>query len=143
MAQPSPCPRSPRASSATWSTSRWERNQTALHSPKHPRRQLTRPGLAFPHPHTHLAFHTSTPPTQVVSNLVPASNYSVLLAVQSAQLLVETVTLISGILTPDTSAPTFVAVGPGGRQQLTAQSYSVTVPIKLDKPSTVTYALYR
>ena len=49
---------------------------------------------------------------QVFSGLAPATNYTVLLSVGSGSILVGTVVVVSGVLTPDTNAPTFEAVGP-------------------------------
>ena len=46
------------------------------------------------------------------SGLAPATNYTVLMSVGSGSILVGTVVVVSGVLTPDTNAPTFQAVGP-------------------------------
>ena len=46
------------------------------------------------------------------SGLAPATNFPVLLSVGSGSILVGTVVVVSGVLTPDTNAPTFAAVGP-------------------------------
>ena len=47
----------------------------------------------------------------VVPGLSPATNYTAFLAVRWQAQLVATVVAITGILTPDTAAPTFSSVG--------------------------------
>jgi hypothetical protein len=84
----------------------------------------------------------------VFSGLKPGTNYTALLAVVSSgggggSLVVDAVAVLSGALTPDTVAPRFVSIGPmQGPSLSSAQSFAATVPLAVDKPSTVSYALY-
>ena len=80
---------------------------------------------------------------QVISGLVPGTNYTALLAIAaSGSQAVDTVVVLSGALTPDTSAPRFLSVGPMQGPSLGAQSFAATVPLTVDKPSTVNYVLF-
>ena len=84
------------------------------------------------------------------SGLKPGTNYTALLAVVSSGgggggglVVVDAVAVLSGALTPDTVAPRFVSIGPmQGPSLSSAQSFAATVPLAVDKPSTVSYALY-
>ena len=84
------------------------------------------------------------------SGLKPGTNYTALLAVVSSGgggggglVAVDAVAVLSGALTPDTVAPRFVSIGPmQGPSLSSAQSFAATVPLAVDKPSTVSYALY-
>lgn len=49
-----------------------------------------------------------------VSGLQPATNYTVFLAVRYQSQLIGTVVAISGVLTPDSTPPTFVTIGQVG-----------------------------
>ena len=79
---------------------------------------------------------------QVISGLVPGTNYTALLAVASGSQSVDTVVVLSGALTPDTNAPRFLSVGPMQGPSLGAQSFAATVPLTVDKASTINYALF-
>ena len=86
----------------------------------------------------------SPPPAQVVSGLKPATNYSVLFAVSSGPLLVQTVTVVSGVLTPDSVSPSFLGVGGIGESlQLGVQAFTLRLPVAVDKPADISYAIYR
>lgn len=73
---------------------------------------------------------------------MPGTNYTALFSVSSGSLVVDTVAVLSGALTPDTNAPTFRAVGPMRGPVLGSQSFTAAVPLTVDKPSTVSYAVY-
>lgn len=73
-------------------------------------------------------------PSQVIQGLKPGTNYTALLAVASQSILVGTVAVVSGILTPDTNAPTFEAVGPMqvgglGRREALKYEWSSTLDL--------------
>ncbi|GAX72759.1 hypothetical protein CEUSTIGMA_g215.t1 [Chlamydomonas eustigma] len=77
-----------------------------------------------------------------VTGLTPATNYSVLLTVRSSDILVSTVIVITGVLTPNTIAPTFTSLGPLQNLMSGTQTFTASVPVTVDKASTVSFAMY-
>ena len=78
----------------------------------------------------------------VAQRLKPATQYTALLAVRSSAFLAPSVTAITGILTPDTQAPSFASVAlVNGSAD--AASFFLTLDLALDEPGFVSYAIYR
>lgn len=80
-----------------------------------------------------------------VSGLAPATNYTALLVVRSGDVLVQTLLVLSGVLTPDNVAPSFTTLGPLAPIQLqpAAQTFNLSLPLSVDKPCGIGYALFR
>jgi hypothetical protein len=74
--------------------------------------------------------------------LRPATNYTALLAVRSSAFLAPSVTAVSGILTPDTQAPSFAAVALVN-SSADATSFFLTLELSLDEPGFISYVVYR
>ncbi|KAG1679176.1 hypothetical protein FOA52_000532, partial [Chlamydomonas sp. UWO 241] len=89
--------------------------------------------------------------SQDFTGLLPATNYSVLVAVVYGGQRVPTVVAITGILTPDTKAPTFAVLGPTSGPVISAAassgtsggSLALSLPVRMDKAGEVSFTLFR
>jgi hypothetical protein len=78
----------------------------------------------------------------LAAKLRPATNYTALLAVRSSAFLAPSVTALTGILTPDTQAPSFASVALVN-SSADASSFFLTLDLALDEPGFISYAVYR
>lgn len=82
-------------------------------------------------------------PLQVATGLTSATNYTVYVSVRAGDTLIATTTTISNVLTPDLQPPSLTRVGPIGNMDTGATQFQMQLPVAVNEPSTVSYAVYR
>lgn len=78
----------------------------------------------------------------LASQLKPATVYTALLAVRSSAFLAPSVTAVTGIMTPDTQAPSLTSVALLN-SSADSTHFFLTLELGMDEPGFISYALYR
>ncbi len=78
----------------------------------------------------------------LASKLKPATVYTALLAVRSSAFLAPSVTAVTGIMTPDTQAPSLTSVALLN-SSADSTHFFLTLELGLNEPGFISYAMYR